>query len=74
MLRSALALLSTLQVGAGIRESFERSLRQGAVIAVATVLILAAAGLPFERLSYRADPAYVACMEQKGFVRTQVAQ
>jgi hypothetical protein len=26
------------------------------------------------RLSYRADPAYVPCMEQKGFVRTQVAQ
>jgi hypothetical protein len=47
MLRSVLALLSTLHVGTGIRESFERSLRQSAVIAVATVLILAAAGLPF---------------------------
>ena len=35
MLRAALALLSTLQIGARIKESFERSLRQAAVIAVA---------------------------------------
>src|SRR6478736_2626810 len=41
MLRAALALLSTLQVGARIRESFERSLRQA--IAIAAVLLLAAA-------------------------------
>jgi predicted Co/Zn/Cd cation transporter (cation efflux family) len=43
MLRAALALLSTLQVGARIRESFERSLRQAIVIAIAAVLLLAAA-------------------------------
>ena len=43
MLRAALALLSTLQVGARIKESFERSLRQAAVIAIAVVLLLAAA-------------------------------
>jgi hypothetical protein len=43
MLRAAMALLSTLQIGARIRESFERSLRQAAVIAVAVVLLVAAA-------------------------------
>jgi hypothetical protein len=42
MLRTALALLSTLQIGARIKESFERSLRQAAVIAVAAVLLIAA--------------------------------
>jgi hypothetical protein len=44
MLRAALALLSTLQIGARIKESFERSLRQAVVIAVAAVLLIAAAG------------------------------
>jgi len=43
MLRSMLALLSTLQVGARIRESIERSLRQAALIAVAAVLLIGAA-------------------------------
>ena len=43
MLRAAMALLSTLQIGARIKESFERSLRQAAVIAVAAVLLVAAA-------------------------------
>ena len=43
MLRAALALLSTLQIGARIKESFKRSLRQAAVIAVAAVLLVAAA-------------------------------
>jgi hypothetical protein len=42
MLRTALALLSTLQIGARIKESLERSLRQAAVIAVAVVLLIAA--------------------------------
>jgi hypothetical protein len=42
MLRTALALLSTLQIGARIKESFERSLRQAAIIAVAVVLLIAA--------------------------------
>jgi hypothetical protein len=43
MLRAALALLSTLQIGARIKETFERSLRQAVVIAVAAVLLVAAA-------------------------------
>ena len=43
MLRAALALLSTLQIGARIKQSFERSLRQAAVIAVAVVFLVAAA-------------------------------
>jgi hypothetical protein len=43
MLRTALALLSTLQIGARIKESFERSLRQAAVIAVAAIFLVAAA-------------------------------
>jgi len=43
MLRAAMALLSALQIGARIKESFERSLRQAAVIAVAVVLLVAAA-------------------------------
>jgi hypothetical protein len=43
MLRAAMALFSTLQIGARIKESFERSLRQAAVIAVAVVFLLAAA-------------------------------
>ena len=42
MLRTALALLSTLQIGARIKESLERSLRQAAVVAVAVVLLIAA--------------------------------
>lgn len=43
MLRAALALLSTLQIGARVRESLERCLRQAVVIAVAVVLLIAAA-------------------------------
>jgi hypothetical protein len=43
MLRAAMALLSTLQIGTRIRESFERSLRQAAIIAVAVVLLVSAA-------------------------------
>jgi hypothetical protein len=43
MLRSALALLSSLQVGIRIKQSIERSLRQAAVIAVAAVVLTAAA-------------------------------
>jgi hypothetical protein len=44
MLRSALALLSSLQIGVRIKQSFERSLRQAIVIAVAVVVLIAAAG------------------------------
>jgi hypothetical protein len=43
MLRSALALLSSLQIGLRIKESVERSLRQAIVIAVAAVVLIAAA-------------------------------
>ena len=43
MLRAALALLSTLQIGARIKQSVERSLRQAAVVAVAVVFGLIAA-------------------------------
>jgi hypothetical protein len=42
MLRSALALLSTLQSGARIKQAFERVLRQAFIIAVAAVLLIAA--------------------------------
>ncbi len=45
MLRTALALLSTLQLGSRIKESVERSLRQAGIFAVAAVLLLA--GLVF---------------------------
>ena len=43
MLRSALALLSSLQVGLRIKESIERSLRQAIVIAVGVAVLIAAA-------------------------------
>jgi hypothetical protein len=43
MLRSALALLSPLQIGLRIRESIERALRQAILVAVAVVLLIAAA-------------------------------
>ena len=42
MLRSALALLSSLQVGLRIKESIERSVRQAIVIAIALAILLAA--------------------------------
>lgn len=44
MLRLALSLISSLQVGARLKESVERSVRQAIVIAVAIVLLLFAAG------------------------------
>ena len=43
MLRSALALLSSLQVGLRIKESIERSFRQAVVVAIAVVVLIAAA-------------------------------
>jgi hypothetical protein len=43
MLRTALALLSSLQIGVRIKDSIDRSLRQAAVVAVALLLLLAAA-------------------------------
>ena len=44
MLRLALSLLSSLQIGARLKQSFEHSLRLAAVVAVAIVILLAAAG------------------------------
>jgi hypothetical protein len=43
MLRTALALLSSLQIGQRIKEAIERSLRQAVVVAVAAVVLIAAA-------------------------------
>jgi hypothetical protein len=43
MLRSALALLSSLQVGLRIKESIERSIRQAIIVAVAMVVLIGAA-------------------------------
>jgi hypothetical protein len=43
MLRAALALLSSLQIGARIKQSFERSVRQASVIAVGVLLLVTAA-------------------------------
>ena len=45
MLRSALALLSTLQVGGRFRQSFNRWLRQAFIVLVAAAFIVAAAVL-----------------------------
>ncbi len=44
MLRLALSLLSSLQIGARLKQSFERSLRQAIVVAVAIVILIVAAG------------------------------
>ncbi len=44
MLRLALSLLSSLQIGARLKQSFERSLRLAAVVTVAIIILLAAAG------------------------------
>ena len=43
MLRSALALFSSLQIGLRIKETVERSLKQAVVSAVAVVILIAAA-------------------------------
>jgi small-conductance mechanosensitive channel len=44
MLRSALALLSSLQIGVRIKRSIERSVRQAVVIAIASIFLITAAG------------------------------
>ena len=43
MLRSALALLSSFQIGARIKEAVERSLRQAILIALAVAILIASA-------------------------------
>jgi protein-S-isoprenylcysteine O-methyltransferase Ste14 len=68
MLRSALALISSLQIGLRIRESIERSLRQALFVAVAALLLIAAAcfGLfaAYQALilSYGFTPPEAACL------------
>jgi hypothetical protein len=68
MLRSALALISSLQIGLRIRESIERSLRQALFVAVAALLLIAAAcfGLfaAYQALilSYGFTPPQAACL------------
>jgi hypothetical protein len=66
MLRSALALLSSLQIGIRIKESIERSLRQAIVIAVAVIVLIAAAG--FGLLA-----AYQALVLSHGFTPPEAA-
>jgi hypothetical protein len=60
MLRSALALLSSLQIGLRFKESVERSLRQAVVMAIAVVVLIGAAA--FGLLA-----AYQALMAVYGF-------
>jgi hypothetical protein len=66
MLRSALALLSSLQVGLRIKESIERSLRQAIVIAVAVAVLIAAA-------AFGLVAAYQALIFSYGFTPVEAA-
>jgi len=66
MLRSALALLSSLQIGLRIKESVERSLRQAIVIAVAVIVLIAAA-------SFGLLAAYHALVLSYGFTPPEAA-
>jgi uncharacterized membrane protein (DUF485 family) len=66
MLRSALALLSFLQIGLRFKESVERSLRQAVVIAIAVVVLIVAAA--FGLLA-----AYQALMGVYGFTPSAAA-
>jgi len=66
MLRSALALLSSLQIGLRIRESIERSLRQAIIVAVAVVVLIAAA-------AFGLVAAYQALILSYGFTPVEAA-
>jgi len=66
MLRTALALLSSLQIGLRIKGAIERSLRQAVVIAVAVVVLIAAA-------SFGLLAAYHALVSLFGFTPLQVS-
>jgi hypothetical protein len=66
MLRSALALLSSLQIGLRFKESVERSLRQAVVMAIAVVVLIGAAA--FGLLA-----AYQALMAVYGFTPAAAA-
>jgi hypothetical protein len=66
MLRTALALLSSLQIGLRIKGAIERSLRQAVVIAVAVVVLIAAA-------SFGLLAAYHALVSLFGFTPLQAS-
>lgn len=66
MLRSALALLSSLQVGLRIKETVERSLRQAIVVAMAAIVLIAAA-------LFGLFAAYQALVLSYGFTPPQAA-
>ena len=66
MLRSALALLSSLQIGLRIKESIERSLKQAIVVAVAVVVLIAAA-------AFGLVAAYQALILSHGFTPIEAA-
>jgi hypothetical protein len=66
MLRSALALLSSLQIGLRIKESIERSLKQAIVVAVAVVVLIAAA-------AFGLVAAYHALILSHGFTPIEAA-
>ena len=66
MLRSALALLSSLQIGLRIKESIERSLRQAVVVAVAVAVLIAAA-------AFGLVAAYQALVLSYGFTQPEAA-
>jgi hypothetical protein len=68
MLRSVLALISSLQIGLRIRETVERSLRQAILVAVAALFLIAAACFGLFAvyqaliLSYGFTPPGAACL------------
>jgi hypothetical protein len=66
MLRSAFALLSSLQIGVRIKEAFERSLRQAIAVAAAVIVLIAAA-------CFGLLAAYHALISSYGFTPTEAA-
>lgn len=66
MLRLALSLISSLQIGARIKDTVERSVRKGIVIAVAAVVFLFAIG-------FGLVAAYLALISVYGFTALQSA-
>jgi hypothetical protein len=66
MLRLALSLISSLQIGARIKDSIERSVRQAVVAAIAVVLLLFAA-------AFGLVAAYQALISPYGFTPVEAA-
>ncbi|HXG78669.1 MAG TPA: hypothetical protein VNJ31_04940 [Methyloceanibacter sp.] len=66
MLRTALALLSSFQIGIRIKESIERSLRQAIVVGAAAIVLIAAA-------VFGLIAAYNALILSYGFTPTESA-